>query len=114
MRLSRCLLPPYQRLRVSRRFPQIEITDCCDSCGGSLADGFETRYYGACDTETGDQDSEVLCSACIEKRCDDCGEAEWDNSIYRASLNGMARLCDVCFSAEVTPPCQFDEERVAA
>ena len=36
----------------------------CDRCGESCADGYETRYYGT-ESDTGYQDSEVVCARCI-------------------------------------------------
>jgi hypothetical protein len=48
----------------------ISATDPCDRCGGTLALGYELRYYGT-DLETGDCDSEFVCNHCMGKDADE-------------------------------------------
>jgi hypothetical protein len=58
------------------------LPDGCDRCGGSLDSGYELRTFGPRDSETGVQDEEIVCCACIEKEKDD--QDEYNDDRYAA------------------------------
>ena len=37
----------------------------CDRCGETCGDGFEERHHGPVDPQTGCQDVEIVCAACL-------------------------------------------------
>jgi hypothetical protein len=56
-------------IRVGYDAPESMITDPCDRCGGTLALGYEHRYY-LTDVETGASEDEFVCNHCMGKDAD--------------------------------------------
>ena len=49
----------------------------CDRCGETCGDGFEERHHGPVDPQTGCQDVEIVCAACLDEQAS-AGDDEAD------------------------------------
>ena len=56
---------------------------CCDRCGSDCQQGmYEIRYFGPRDRETGYQDEEVVCIACLEDAAEQAAMDDEDDERY--------------------------------
>ena len=61
----------------------MEQTPSCDKCGGPTSCGYEIRYYGEADPQTGYRDQERICNRCLD-------EVEADAEDYSDWMADMA------------------------